>query len=71
MKPSRKTVLACIFTLGFFLIMGTLIFHEQPQANRDILNVLLGGLITLMVRIVTNEFPSRGEPPEKPEAVVK
>lgn len=42
MEPRAVSVLAFIIVLGFFAIVGTLIFHEVPDGSKDILGPLIG-----------------------------
>lgn len=42
MEPRAVSVLAFIIVLGFFGIVGTLIFHEVPAGSKDVLGPLIG-----------------------------
>lgn len=42
MGPRAVSVLAFVIVLGFFAIVGTLIFHEVPAGSKDILGPLIG-----------------------------
>lgn len=37
-------VLALVVTVGFFGLLGFLVFHEAPAGSRDILNIMIGAL---------------------------
>ena len=41
-RPSLTAFLAIVITLGFFGIVGILLFHEVPQGSKDILGPLIG-----------------------------
>jgi uncharacterized membrane protein YeaQ/YmgE (transglycosylase-associated protein family) len=42
MDSRTVSLLAFIIVLGFFSIVGTLIFHEVPAGSKDILGPLIG-----------------------------
>lgn len=42
MGPRAVSVLAFVIVLGFFGIVGTLIFHEVPVGSKDVLGPLIG-----------------------------
>jgi hypothetical protein len=37
--------LAMIITIGFFAIVGVMLFHEVPEASKDMLGPLIGGVV--------------------------
>jgi len=42
MEPRLVSLLAFIIVVGFFGIVGTLIFHEVPAGSKDVLGPLIG-----------------------------
>lgn len=41
-RPSLTGFLAIAIVMGFFTIVGILLFHEVPEGSRDILGPLIG-----------------------------
>lgn len=44
-------ILSILFTIGYFSILGALMFHVIPDANKDVFNALLGVMTTIMLKI--------------------
>lgn len=55
-KWTARLVIAAIFGLGFFAMLGILVFHEIPQGNREVLITLLGGLSGSTITIIAFYF---------------
>lgn len=47
-RATGQLMLALIMTFGFFCTIGTLIFHEIPEKNHDIIISLVACMATLM-----------------------
>lgn len=50
--------LAIATTIGFFGLLGMLLYHEPPPSSKDILNIMVGVLGTAWVAMVTYYFGS-------------
>jgi len=49
-----NNVLALIIVIGFFAIVGIMIFHEIPQASKDMLGPLIGAVIGASFMTIVN-----------------
>jgi len=45
-------VLALIITVGFFAIVGIMLFHEIPQGSKDMLGPIIGGVVGASVSTI-------------------
>lgn len=43
-RDLMPAVLAVLTTIGFFSMLGVMLWHEVPVANKDMLNIMLGAL---------------------------
>lgn len=55
-QPRTVDLLSFLYTLGYFAVLGLAFFRPFPSENRDVLNVLLGILSMVMVKIVEAYF---------------
>jgi hypothetical protein len=55
-QPRTVDLLSFLYTIGYFLVLGLAFFRPFPSENRDVLNVLLGILSMVMVKIVEAYF---------------
>jgi len=51
-------ILAYVLTVGFFGVLGLVIFHAVPDASRDIVNIMLGALGTAWIGAMSYYFGS-------------
>jgi hypothetical protein len=51
-----RLVIAGLFGMGFFVMLGFLLFVEIPQGNREVLITLLGGMAGSVGTIVAFYF---------------
>ena len=58
LKDWTPTVLAGGVTLGFFGLLGFMLKHDIPAANKDVLNIMLGSLGGAWVSIIAYYFGS-------------
>lgn len=49
-------ILAILFTIGYFSVLGIAFFKSFPESNRDVLNILFGILSMVMVKIIEAYF---------------
>ena len=55
-RRTMRLVIAVIFSIGFFTILGCLMWVEIPTGNRDVLMTLLGALGGAVITILTYFF---------------
>lgn len=55
-QPRTVDLLSFLYTIGYFIVLGLAFFRPFPAENRDVLNVLLGILSMVMVKIVEAYF---------------
>lgn len=58
LKDWTPTVLAAGVTIGFFTILGWMLHRPVPEANRDVMNIMLGSLGTAWISIISYYFGS-------------
>ena len=51
-----RLIIAAVFGIGFFALLGLLAFREIPATNRDVYNILLGALAGSVTTIVAFYF---------------
>ncbi|AFG37621.1 hypothetical protein [Spirochaeta africana] len=51
-----RLTIAVVFSLGFFIMLGFLLFIEIPQGNREVLLTLLGGMAGSVSMIIAFYF---------------
>ena len=51
-KDQTPSQLAWAYTAGYFAVLGVVIFHGVPDAQRDLVNVLIGVLSAAQVSIM-------------------
>jgi len=64
-------VLGGLIVIGFFVLLGLLIFIDVPQANSDLLNLVVGSLIASFTTIVGYFFGSSKSSADKTEILNK
>ncbi|MCX8507180.1 MAG: hypothetical protein ORN98_11295, partial [Alphaproteobacteria bacterium] len=57
-KDLTPRILAYGVTVGFFGLLGAMMFYAAPEANKTLLDVMLGALGTAWVAVVTYYFGS-------------
>jgi len=55
-QPRTVDLLSILYTIGYFISLNVAFFFPFPDANKDVLNVLLGILSTIMLKIVESYF---------------
>jgi hypothetical protein len=60
-------ILAAIIIIGFFTVLGLLLFKPIPEANQRVLDMLLGALVTCFIAIVMYWFGSSKGSADKTE----
>jgi len=55
-EPRTIDLLSIVYTVGYFSTLGIAFFQEFPGANAEVLNVLLGILSAIMLKIVESYF---------------
>jgi amino acid transporter len=51
-KLTAMYILGALIVLGFFTLLGLLIFKEVPAENNDVLNLAIGALISGFATVV-------------------
>jgi len=51
-KDIAMYVLGALIVLGFFTLLGILIFVQVPTGNNDVLNLAIGALITGFATVI-------------------
>lgn len=64
-KNVPKYILGSIITVGFFILLGLLIFRPIPQGNNEILYLAVGALISAFSLVVGYYFGSSAGSAEK------
>jgi len=70
-KTIAKYTLASLVTLGFFALLYILVFHAIPETNKDILNIVIGSLISAFTGVVGFFFGSSQSSQDKTEILQK
>ncbi len=70
-KDITPTVLAYGVTLGFFAVLGAIMFADIPPSGRDVLNIMLGSLGTAWTGVVAYYFGSSSGSDRKTELLAK
>jgi ABC-type Na+ efflux pump permease subunit len=70
-KVIAKYVLASLITFGFFGLLYLLIFNEIYEENKDILNIVIGSLISAFTGVVAFFFGSSQSSQDKTEMLGK
>jgi fluoride ion exporter CrcB/FEX len=71
LKDTFQYVLGGIISVGFFILLGLLIYKEIPVANNDTLNLVIGGLLGAFSTIVGYFYGSSKGSAEKNEILKK
>ncbi len=64
-KDNTPKILAYTLTLGFFMVLGFMLFASVPDGSRDLLNILLGMLATSFSGVIAYYFGSSNGSSEK------
>lgn len=64
-KDNTPKILAYALVLGFFGVLGFMLFAEVPTSSRDLLNIMLGMLGTSFVSVISYYFGSTAGSSEK------
>lgn len=70
-KNPVQAILALTGVLGFFIVLGVLMWRDVPEGQRDLLLTLLGALVTIMVQIYQFYFGSSKGSQDKTEVIHK
>lgn len=62
-------LIAAFVTTGFFGLLFYMVKHDVPNANKDVLNIMLGSLGTAWITIVSYYFGSSSGSAEKNEQI--
>jgi phosphatidylserine synthase len=65
MKDNTPAILAVAVFIGFFGILGVLMFSKVPTQSLSSLNVMLGALATIIVQVAAYYFGSSRGSAEK------
>jgi hypothetical protein len=58
LSKNTLPILTLLITTGFFGLLGFMLMHDVPAANKDILNIMLGSLGTAWITVVAFYFGS-------------
>jgi drug/metabolite transporter (DMT)-like permease len=70
-KSIFQYVLGAMIALGFFVLIGLLLYKTVPEGNKDILNLVVGALIGSFTAIVGYFFGSSLGSSEKTDIISK
>lgn len=51
-----RSILAVIILVGSFTILGTMLFHEIPDRNKDVVNICIGIVLGASMGAVTGYY---------------
>ena len=71
LKDTFQYVLGGVISIGFFVLLGLLIYKEIPVANNDTLNLVIGGLLGAFSTIVGYFYGSSKGSAEKTDIMKK
>lgn len=57
-KELLPSILAVVVTLGFFIMLGIVVFHTEPAGNEQFLNILFGILAAKFASVIDYHFGS-------------
>ncbi len=57
-KELFQYILAIVLVVGIFVLLGVLIIHEIPDANKDLLNMVVGAIIVSFATVIGYFFGS-------------
>lgn len=69
LKDLMMYILGGLITLGFFGLLGLLIFNPTPMENKDLLNITIGSLIAGFTTVVGYFYGSSKGSAEKNELI--
>jgi xanthine/uracil permease len=64
-------ILAVVIVVGFFVLLGLLIFKEIPPQNKDLLNIVIGTLLAAFMSVVSYWYGSSKGSADKTEMFKK
>lgn len=67
LKDWTPRLLALAITVGFFGLLGTMLGHDIPEGNRQVLDIMIGALGTAWTGVVTYYFGSSAGSARKTE----
>lgn len=68
-KELFQYILGTIIIVGFFALLIILVFSQVPDANKDLLNLVVGALIGSFGTVVTYNFGSSVGSAKKDETI--
>jgi hypothetical protein len=70
-KDVAMYVLGALIVLGFFTLLGILMFSPVPTGNNDVLNLAIGALITGFATVIGYFYGSSAGSKEKNDLLIK
>jgi hypothetical protein len=70
-KDIFQYILAAVIIGGFFVLMGFIVKHEIPPANKDLANQMFGALILALGMVISYFFGSNKDSAKKTEMLYK
>jgi len=64
-------VLAGFIVLGFFALLFTLTYTDVPKENKDLVNMLIGALLTAFATVIAYYFGSSSGSAKKDDTISK
>jgi len=64
-------VLAGFIVLGFFALLFTLTYTDIPKENKDLVNMLIGALLTAFATVIAYYFGSSSGSAKKDDTISK
>ena len=70
-KDIAMYILGALIVVGFFALLGILIFNPVPQGNNDVLNLAIGALITGFATVIGYFYGSSAGSAAKNDLLLK
>lgn len=71
MKEIAMYLLGALVAIGFFTLLGLLIFQAIPESNNELLYLAVGALIAAFTTVVSYFYGSSAGSAQKTEAMLK